>query len=112
MTHVEARRTMSGLEFFRKESSYSSRKHAILTVFQAIELFLKEHLFRTNPILIYRNIDARIAEDSLTVGIRGILIRFENIGLRRPKKKSAVVALSFWMTTTTTAVAGRRPTNS
>ena len=27
-----------GFEFFQKESSYSSRKHAILTVFHAIEI--------------------------------------------------------------------------
>ena len=52
-----------GIEFFLKVPSYSSRKHAIFTLFHAIELFLKEHLHRTNPILIYRNIDAKITED-------------------------------------------------
>lgn len=74
-----------GIEFFLKEPGYSSRKHAILTIFHSIELFLKEHLYRTNPILIYRNIDAKITEDSLTVGIKEILTRLENLGLGIPK---------------------------
>jgi hypothetical protein len=80
-----------GFEFFRRERNYSSRKHAILTVFHSIELFLKEHLFRTNPVLIYQNIDARITDDSLTVGIRDILIRFENIGLKLPKEQTSAI---------------------
>jgi hypothetical protein len=48
-----------GMEFFLKEDGYSSRKHAVLTVFHAIELLLKVRLARTNPILIYKNIDAK-----------------------------------------------------
>ena len=52
-----------GMEFFLKEDGYSSRKHAILTVFHAIELLLKERLAQTNPILIYKNIDAKITDD-------------------------------------------------
>jgi len=42
-----------GMEFFLKETSYSSRKHAILTVFHAIELLVKDRLAQTDPILIY-----------------------------------------------------------
>ena len=80
-----------GIEFFLKVPSYSSRKHAILTLFHAIELFLKEHLHRTNPILIYRNIDAKITEDSLTVGIKEILVRLENLGLGLPIVPLAVI---------------------
>jgi hypothetical protein len=80
-----------GLEFFLKEHGYSSRKHAILTLFHAIELFLKERLYRTNPILIYRNIDAMITEDSQTVGIKEILVRLENLGLGLPKVPQAVI---------------------
>jgi hypothetical protein len=59
-----------GMEFFLKETGYSSRKHAILTVFHAIELLLKECLAQTNPILIYKNIDAKITDDAQTVGVR------------------------------------------
>lgn len=69
-----------GIEHFLKEPGYSSRKHAILTIFHAIELFLKEQLYRTNPILIYRNIDAKITDDSQTVGIKEALARLENLG--------------------------------
>lgn len=80
-----------GFEFFQKESSYSSRKHAILTVFHAIELFFKEHLFQINPVLIYKNIDTRITDDSQTVGIRETLARFENIGVRLPYDQIAAI---------------------
>lgn len=81
-----------GFEFFRKESSYSSRKHAILTVFHAIELFFKEHLFRINRVLIYKNIDAKITDDSQTVGVREILVRFENIGVKLPPEQTEAIA--------------------
>jgi hypothetical protein len=70
-----------GMEFFLKETSYSSRKHAILTVFHAIELLLKERLAQTNPILNYKNIDTKITDDAMTVGVREALARLENLGL-------------------------------
>lgn len=75
-----------GIEFFLKEASYSSRKHAILTLFHSIELFLKEYLYRTNPVLIYKSIDTKITDDSLTVGIKEILVRLENLGLGLPRE--------------------------
>lgn len=80
-----------GIEHFLKEPGYSSRKHAILTLFHAIELFLKEQLHRTNPILIYRNLDTKITEDSLTVGIKEALARLENLGLGLPKQPQEVI---------------------
>jgi hypothetical protein len=80
-----------GMEFFLKEKSYSSRKHAILTVFHAIELFLKEQLVRTNPILIYKNIDAKITDDALTVGAREALTRLENLGLAVPTDEKKTI---------------------
>jgi hypothetical protein len=80
-----------GFEFFERERSYSSRKHAILTVFHAAELFFKEALFQTNPILIYKNIYAKITDDSLTVGLRDILVRFDNIGIRLPEDQRAAI---------------------
>jgi len=79
------------MEHFRKESDYSSRKHAILTLFHAIELLLKEQLYRTNPILIYRNLDAKITDDSQTVGIKEALIRLENLGLGLHKQPREVI---------------------
>jgi hypothetical protein len=80
-----------GIEHFLKEPGYSSRKHAILTLFHAIELFLKEQLHRTNPILIYRNLDTKITEDSFTVGIKEALTRLENLGLGLPKQPQEVI---------------------
>jgi hypothetical protein len=80
-----------GIDYFLKESTYSSRKHAILTLFHAIELFLKEQLHRTNPLLIYRNIDAQITDDSLTVGIKEALARLENLGLGLPKQQRSII---------------------
>jgi hypothetical protein len=80
-----------GMEFFLKEKNYSSRKHAILTLFHAIELFLKEYLHRTNHILIYKNIDAKITETSYTVGIKDILVRLENLNLGLPEEFRPVI---------------------
>ena len=81
-----------GMEFFLKETSYSSRKHAILTVFHAIELLLKVHLAQTNPILIYKNIDAKVTEDSFTVVVREALTRLENLGLGIPDDEKKTIA--------------------
>ncbi|BCY02056.1 hypothetical protein [Stutzerimonas stutzeri] len=80
-----------GIEHFLKKPGYSSRKHAILTLFHAIELLLKEQLHRTNPILIYRNLDAKITNDSMTVGVKEALIRLENLGLGLPKQPREVI---------------------
>ena len=57
----------------------TAHKHAILNVFHSIELFLKEKLYRIHPILIYKNIDNLINDDSLTVGLREILLKYNNV---------------------------------
>lgn len=80
-----------GIEHFLKEPGYSSRKHAILTLFHSIELFLKEQLHRTNPILIYRSIDTKITDDSQTVGIKECLTRLENLGIGLPKQPQTII---------------------
>jgi hypothetical protein len=80
-----------GMEFFLKGDGYSSRKHAILTVFHAMELLLKERLAQTNPILIYKNIDAKITEDAMTVGVREALTRLENLGLGIPDEERKTI---------------------
>ncbi len=80
-----------GMEFFLKEDGYSSRKHAILTVFHAIELLLKDRLAQTNPILIYKNIDEKIADDAMTVGVREALTRLENLGLGIPDEEKKAI---------------------
>jgi hypothetical protein len=80
-----------GMEFFQKEGSYSSRKHAILTVFHAIEMLLKEQLHRTNPILICKNIDKKIGDDSYTVGLDDAITRLENTGVHFEKDQKEIV---------------------
>ena len=80
-----------GMEFFLKEDGYSSRKHAILTVFHAMELMLKEQLAQTNPILIYKNIDTKITDDAMTVSVREALTRLENLGLGIPAEERKTI---------------------
>ncbi len=73
-----------GINFFLKKPNYSTRKHAILTIFHAMELFLKERLYQINPLLIYKNIDSKISDDSQTVGIKEIATRLDNLGIGLP----------------------------
>jgi hypothetical protein len=80
-----------GMEFFLKQDGYSSRKHAILTIFHAIELMLKERLAQTNPILIYKNIDAKITVDAMTVSVREAMTRLENLGLGIPDEEKETI---------------------
>jgi hypothetical protein len=80
-----------GMEFFQRDSSYSTHKHAILTVFHAIELLLKEQLHRTNPVLIYKNIDKTVTDDSVTVGVVDAITRLENTGVKLPDDQRAIV---------------------
>jgi Zn finger protein HypA/HybF involved in hydrogenase expression len=56
-------------------------KYAILSIYHSVELFLKELLAQVNPILIYRDIDRPITAESVTVGLREILTRLNNLGL-------------------------------
>jgi hypothetical protein len=80
-----------GMDFFLKEATYSSRKHAILTLFHVIELLLKERLAQTNPILIYKNIDTKITDDAQTVGVREAIVRLENLGLGLPSYEKKTI---------------------
>lgn len=59
----------------------TAQKHAILNVFHCIELLLKELLYTVHPLLIYKNIDRPINDDSPTVGFRDTLGRLCNIGV-------------------------------
>jgi len=59
----------------------SDYKYAILHIFHGIELLLKESLYRIRPILIYRDIDRLIKEDSYTVGFDSLITRLENVNL-------------------------------
>lgn len=52
---------------------------------------LKEYLYQVNPILIYRNIDKKIKEDSVTVGFSEILIRLDNLNLGIPEEQANTI---------------------
>lgn len=80
-----------GMRFYMSGNQYSTRKHAILTVFHSVELMLKEYLFQINPILIYKNIDKKINEGSTTVGFSEILVRLENLQLKLPEEQAKVI---------------------
>ncbi len=80
-----------GMQFFLEAKSPTANKHAILAIFHSIELFLKEFLYRVHPILIYKNIDARIAEDSSTVGINEIIFRLTNLNIGLPKEEQEII---------------------
>ena len=72
---------ITAVYIFAKKPFRCSKKHAILTLFQGIELILKAKLYEVNELLIYSNIDKELKDDSSTVGIKEIKIRLRNLGL-------------------------------
>lgn len=80
-----------GIDHYLKDPTYSSRKHSILTLFHAIELFLKERLYRVNPLFIYKNIESEVTDDSVTVGVRDAIARLRNLGLGMPLEQQKVI---------------------
>jgi hypothetical protein len=71
-----------GIRYFLYGEFETAHKHAILNVFHAIELFLKEKLSRVHPLLIFKNIDKPVSDDSSTVGFNEIITRFKNLGIQ------------------------------
>ena len=80
-----------GMDFYLKDEYTYSHKHAILTIFHSIELFLKEYLYRINPLLIYQNIDKPVKEDSKTVGIDSLLYRLDNLKVGLPDEYKNII---------------------
>jgi len=80
-----------GMDFYLKDEYRYSHKHAILTIFHSIELFLKEYLYRINPILIYKNIDKPIKDDSTTVGIDSLFFRLDNLKIGLPDEYKEII---------------------
>ena len=75
-----------GIRMYRDRTYPNAHKYAILAVYQAIELFLKDALFRINPVLIYANIDKQVGDDSRTVGFKEAVVRLANLGVCMTKK--------------------------
>lgn len=83
-----------GIRMFRDEAYPNAHKYAILAVYQAIELFLKDALYRINPVLIYTDIDKQVGDDSRTVGYRDAITRLANLGVHiAPKSKQSIERL-------------------
>lgn len=82
-----------GIDYYVHEPFKTAHKHSILTIYHSIELLLKEKLYRVNPILIYTNINKKINDDSNTVGLSDILIRFENLSIDITEFKSILIDL-------------------
>ncbi len=70
-----------GIRMYRDVSYPNAHKYAILAVYQSMELFLKDALFRINPVLIYADIDKPIKNDSRTVGYKNAAARLEKLGV-------------------------------
>lgn len=68
-------------QFLVRDEHPTAIKHAILSIYQSIELYLKARLSAIHPLLIYRNIDKRITDSSQTVGLPEILARLENLDI-------------------------------
>src|SRR5215471_9550806 len=77
-----------GMRFFLDRTDPSSGKYAILMTFHCLELMLKEALHRVHPVMIYKNLDVDISSDSLTVGLREILVRFKNLGINLSEEET------------------------
>jgi hypothetical protein len=52
---------------------------------------MKERLAQTNPILIYKGIDAKITDEATTVSVREALMRLENLGLGIPDEEKKTI---------------------
>jgi thiamine phosphate synthase YjbQ (UPF0047 family) len=76
---------------YRDQELETADKWAILEMFHTVELLLKERLFREHPLFIYKNIDQKIEDDSLTVGLREILVRFTNLGIDIPEQYQRIL---------------------
>lgn len=70
-----------GIRMYQDANYPNAHKHAVLAIYQAVELFLKDALCRVNPVLIYCDLDKRITEDSRTVGYKEAITRLGNVGV-------------------------------
>jgi hypothetical protein len=69
------------LQLKNKKSSYRSHlKFSILSIFHAIELFLKARLVKAHPLLIYEKPE-EVGDDSRTVNFQSLIRRLKNLGV-------------------------------
>ena len=75
-----------GIRTYLEKPYPTSTKHAIRNIFHAVELLLKERLVRAHPLLIYKNIDSTITDNSSTVGLDEMFSRFRNLNIDLKKR--------------------------
>jgi hypothetical protein len=75
-----------GLVHYLDEKLKTRDKWAILELFHAIELLLKERLHQEHPLFIYRNLEKPVGDDAQTVGLQEALARFANLGVEIPSE--------------------------
>lgn len=80
-----------GLTHYLDSQLETRDKWAILELFHAIELLLKERLHQDDPTLIYRNVDKPVTNDSKTVGSEEALERLVDIGVEMPHEYVAIL---------------------
>jgi len=80
-----------GIKFYLDETFPTAHKHAIISIFHSIELFLKEKLYRTHPLFIYKNIDIPISDNSQTVGLKEIIVRLSNLDTPLDPKQEKIL---------------------
>ena len=77
--------------FLEDDESESTQKHALLTVFHGVELLLKARLHQEHPLLIYKRPEAKLNDDTFTVGLPETLARFRNCGIAIDKAEVIVL---------------------
>jgi hypothetical protein len=80
-----------GLRHYLDPRLENRDKWAILELFHAIELLLKERLYQEDPSLIYRASEKPVSDDSRTVGLEEALERLAAIGLDVPDEYIAIL---------------------
>ena len=71
-----------GIRMYRDATYPNAHKYAVLAVYQAIELFLKDALWRVDPLLIYSDMVTPIREDGHTVGYKEAAMRLSKQGIQ------------------------------
>lgn len=85
------------LEEALKNFSADRLNFAIVHAVTATELVLKERLFRVNPALVLKNIDAKIPQAEQTVSLGAMPRRFANLGMPlTPKEAKLIRDIAEW----------------
>lgn len=79
------------MHYINRDAYETAIKHAILNIYNSIELLLKEQLAKIHPIFIYIDINKKITDDSKTVGLAEILVRMENLDIPLTREQATAL---------------------